>query len=171
MNDVLQKSKLVAPEVTLERDVPYPPEQVFKAWDRPGSTPPMDGPRQDLRAECARPWMPASAVLTSSPCSVPTAPSPPCAASSRSSSPNRKLRFAWTWDGEGSSPGENVTEVTRGFRPTPTGTRLALRHSEVHRSGDSRDKHAHGWSGCTNSLELYLAGKLTALRIASRAAR
>jgi len=36
MNDVLQKSNLVAPEVTLEREIPYPPEQVFKAWtDQP----------------------------------------------------------------------------------------------------------------------------------------
>jgi hypothetical protein len=26
---------------------------------------------------------------------------------------------------------------------------------------DSRDKHVHGWSGCADSLELYLAGKLT----------
>jgi uncharacterized protein YndB with AHSA1/START domain len=75
--------------------------------------------------------------------------------------PNRKLRFTWTWDGEDSSPGENVTEVTLEFRPTPTGTRLTLRHSGF-TDQDSRDKHAHGWSGCTDSLELYLSGKLTA---------
>jgi uncharacterized protein YndB with AHSA1/START domain len=32
MNDVQQKSKPIASEITLERNVPYPPEQVFKAW-------------------------------------------------------------------------------------------------------------------------------------------
>ena len=31
MNEMPQKSKL-APEIVIEREVPYPPEQVFKAW-------------------------------------------------------------------------------------------------------------------------------------------
>jgi hypothetical protein len=31
MNDMLQKSKL-APEIVIEREISYPPEQVFKAW-------------------------------------------------------------------------------------------------------------------------------------------
>ena len=31
MNDMLQKSKL-APELVIEREVAYPPEQVFKSW-------------------------------------------------------------------------------------------------------------------------------------------
>ena len=74
--------------------------------------------------------------------------------------PNRKLRFTWVWDKEDGTPGDEVTEITLEFRPIATGTRLTLRHTGF-TDRDSRDKHAHGWSGCADSLELYLAGKLT----------
>jgi uncharacterized protein YndB with AHSA1/START domain len=72
--------------------------------------------------------------------------------------PNRKLRFSWAWDGEDGKPGE-ASEVALEFHPTATGTRLVLRHAGL-TDPNIRERHQHGWIGCTDSLEMYLAGKL-----------
>jgi uncharacterized protein YndB with AHSA1/START domain len=71
--------------------------------------------------------------------------------------PNRKLRFTWSWDDQDGKPGD-VSEVTLEFHPTGTGTRLVLRHAGLI-DPKVREQHARGWSGCVDSLEMYLAGK------------
>jgi hypothetical protein len=73
---MLQKSKL-APELIIEREISYPPEQVFKAWTDQEALRLWMGPGKI----CAPmpPWTPAWEALTSSPCIVLTARSPPCA--------------------------------------------------------------------------------------------
>jgi hypothetical protein len=68
--------------------------------------------------------------------------------------------FHLAWDAEDGNPGGDATEVTLEFRPIAIGTRLVLAHTGF-TDRDSRDKHARGWSSCIDSLELYLAGKLT----------
>jgi uncharacterized protein YndB with AHSA1/START domain len=71
--------------------------------------------------------------------------------------PNRKLRFTWAWDEEGGKTSD-VSEVTLEFHPIAAGTRLVLRHTGL-TDPIVRERHARGWSGCTDSVEMYLAGK------------
>jgi len=71
--------------------------------------------------------------------------------------PNRKLRLTWSWDDKDGKPGD-VSEVTLEFHSTATGTRLVLRHAGL-TDPQIRERHAHGWNGCNDSLEMYLAGK------------
>ena len=158
MNDVLRKSKLIAPEVTLEREVPYPPEQVFKAWTDQEALRQWMGPGKICAPNATMDARVGGAYVF--PMQRPDGTVTTVRGVIKELVPNRKLRFTWTSDGEDGSPGEDATEITLEFRPTATGTRLALRHTGF-TDQDSRDKHAHGWSGCADSLELYLAGKLT----------
>jgi len=71
--------------------------------------------------------------------------------------PNRKVRLTWSWDDKDGKPGD-VSEVTLEFHSTATGTRLVLRHAGL-TDRQIRERHAHGWNGCNDSLEMYLAGK------------
>ena len=70
MNEMPQKSKL-APEIVIEREVPYPPEQVFKAWTDQDALRIWMGPGKVSAPDAT--MMPASAELTSSPCGDRTA--------------------------------------------------------------------------------------------------
>jgi hypothetical protein len=74
MNDMLQKSKL-APELVIEREISYPPEQVFKAWTDQEALRLWMGPARF--ALQMPPWMPALVGPMSFPCAVLTAWSPP----------------------------------------------------------------------------------------------
>src|SRR6516162_67616 len=115
----------------------------------------MDGPGQDLRAECDHGCARRRRIRF--PHAAPRRHRHHRARRHQGTRPQRKLRFTWAW-GEEDGTGEDVTEVTPEFHPTATGTRLALRHTGFTDQA-SRDKHTRGWSGCTDSLELYLAGK------------
>jgi uncharacterized protein YndB with AHSA1/START domain len=157
MNDVQQKSKPIASEITLERNVPYPPEQVFKAWTDQEALRQWMGPGKICAPNATMEARVGGAYVF--PMQRPDGTITTVRGVIKELVPNRRLRFTWEWDGE-DSPGRDATEVTLEFHPTTTGTRLVLRHTGF-TDGDVRDKHAHGWSGCIDSLKLYLAGKLT----------
>jgi len=157
MNDAQQKSKLV-PEIILEREVPYPPEQVFKAWTDQEALRQWMGPGKVCAPNATMDARVGGAYVF--PMQRPDGTITTVRGVLTELVPNRKLRFTWAWDEEDGTAGDAATEVTLEFRPIAIGTRLVLRHTGL-TDRDSRDKHDHGWSGCIDSLGLYLAGKLT----------
>jgi uncharacterized protein YndB with AHSA1/START domain len=117
MNDVLQKSKLVAPEVTLERGVPYPPEQVFKAWTDQEALRQWMGPGKICAPNATMDARVGGAYAF--PMQRPDGTVTTVRGVIKELVPNRKLRFTWTW-GEEDGTGEDVTEVTlSSIRPRP----------------------------------------------------
>ena len=62
-----------------------------------------------------------------------------------------KLVFSWFW--EGGDPHETV--VTIEFMQKGKGTEMVLTH-EFFPNKEQRDRHQHGWEGCTARLENYL---------------
>jgi uncharacterized protein YndB with AHSA1/START domain len=159
MNDaVAQKSRTAAPELTLERNLHYPPEEVFKAWTDQAALRQWMGPGKICAPNAKMDARVGGAYVF--PMQRPDGTVSTVRGVIRELIPNRKLRFTWGWDEDDGSKGHD-TEVTLEFHPTSTGTRLVLRHTNF-MSDESRDKHEHGWNGCTDSLEAYLAGKLVA---------
>jgi uncharacterized protein YndB with AHSA1/START domain len=68
----------------------------------------------------------------------------------------RPERLAYTWMWEGSpemTGGESLVEVE--FLEDGDGTEVVLVHTGLP-SDQSRERHAHGWNGCFDSLERYL---------------
>jgi len=67
--------------------------------------------------------------------------------------PPRKLAYTWrpTWD-------ENrETRVTYRLEPTPTGTRVTLRHEGFGARAEACNGHTQGWEKVLGYLESYLA--------------
>jgi uncharacterized protein YndB with AHSA1/START domain len=155
MNEMPQKSKL-APEVVIEREVPYPPEQVFKAWTDQDALRIWMGPGKVSAPDATMDARVGGAYVF--PMRRPDGNVTVVRGVIKEMVPNRKLRFSWAWDGENGTPGE-ASEVALEFHPTATGTRLVLRHAGL-TDPNIRERHQHGWIGCTDSLEMYLAGKL-----------
>lgn len=155
MNEMPQKSKL-APEVVVEREVPYPPEQVFKAWTDQDALRKWMGPGKVSAPDATMDARVGGAYVF--PMRRPDGNVTVVRGVIKEMVPNRKLRFSWAWDGEDGKPGE-ASEVALEFHPTATGTRLVLRHAGL-TDPNIRERHGHGWRGCMDCLELYLAGKL-----------
>ena len=155
MNDVLQKSKLT-PEIVIEREISYPPEQVFKAWTDQDALRMWMGPGKVCAPDATMDARVGGAYVF--PMQRPDGVVTTVRGVIKELVPNRKLRFTWAWDDDG-GPSSDVSEVTLEFHPIPTGTRLVLRHAGLV-DPTIRERHEHGWSGCVDCLEFYLAGKL-----------
>jgi uncharacterized protein YndB with AHSA1/START domain len=154
MNEVLQKSKL-APELVIEREIAYPPEQVFKAWTDQDALKTWMGPG---KVSCAGAIMDARVGgVYVFPMRRPDGTGSTARGVIKEIVPNRKLRLTWSWDDKDGEPGD-VSEVTLEFHPIATGTRLVLKHAGL-TDPQLRERHAHGWNGCNDALEMYLAGK------------
>jgi uncharacterized protein YndB with AHSA1/START domain len=66
--------------------------------------------------------------------------------------PNEKLVFTWAWR----TMPERESQVTILIKPIGEGSLLILQHEQFFDEA-ARDRHEHGWSGCLNKLETYLA--------------
>ena len=66
--------------------------------------------------------------------------------------PNRKLVFTWVHDRDL----RTETIVTLLLRPDGSGCFLTLTH-EMFADEETRDLHEHGWTGCFDNLQAYLA--------------
>lgn len=154
MNDMLQKSKL-APELIIEREIAYPPEQVFKAWTDQEALRMWMGPGKICAPNATMDARVDGAYVF--PMHRPDGVTTTARGVIKEIVPNRKLRLTWSWDDKDGKPGD-VSEVTLEFHSTATGTRLVLRHAGL-TDPQIRERHAHGWNGCNDSLEMYLAGK------------
>jgi len=66
--------------------------------------------------------------------------------------PNEKLVFTWAWR---STP-ERESLVTVLIKPDGDGSLLTLIHEQFFDEA-ARDRHEHGWTGCLDKLQLYLA--------------
>ncbi len=157
MNEMPQKSKL-APELVVEREVSYPPEQVFAAWTNQDALRAWMGPGKVCAPEATMDARVGGAYIF--PMRQPDGKVTKVRGVITEIVPNRKLSFSWAWDGEDGKPGE-PSEVTVELHPTARGTRVVLRHAGL-TDPNIRARHEHGWSGCLDCLELYLAGKLKA---------
>ena len=155
MNEMPQKSKL-APEVVVERDIAYPPEQAFAAWTSQDALRLWMGPGKVSAPDATMDARVGGAYVF--PMRRPDGGVTTVRGVVTEIVANRKLCFTWSWDDEQGKPGD-VSEVTLEFHPTATGTHLVLRHAGL-TDPNIRERHQHGWSGCADSLEMYLAGKL-----------
>ena len=66
--------------------------------------------------------------------------------------PDERLNFTWSWR---TTP-ERESLVTILIKPDGDGSLLTLIHEQFFDEA-ARDRHEHGWTGCLNKLELYLA--------------
>jgi uncharacterized protein YndB with AHSA1/START domain len=66
--------------------------------------------------------------------------------------PNEKLVFSWAWR----TMPERESLVTVLIRRMGEGSVLTLLHEKFF-DEDARDRHEHGWTGCLDKLETYLA--------------
>ena len=66
--------------------------------------------------------------------------------------PNEKLQFTWAWR----TMPERESLVTVIVKPDGDGSLLTLIHEQFFDEA-ARDRHQHGWTGCLDKLELYLA--------------
>lgn len=70
----------------------------------------------------------------------------------REIAPGIRLVHTWAWK---STP-ERESLVTIELRAADGGTELTLRHEQFF-DAEARDKHQHGWNGCLDGLERYIA--------------
>ena len=152
MSDAAVKSE--APELTMEREFAHPPEAVFRAWTERDALRKWMGPGEITAPNSemdAREGGHLTIPMTHTDGTVLTA-----RGEIREYVPYRKLRFTWAWDQEDGSAG-HMMEITLDFTPIDKGTRLKL-HQVNFIDEDACDKHEHGWNGCCDKLEVYLAG-------------
>ena len=67
--------------------------------------------------------------------------------------PPEKLVFTWRW---ASDPPGQESVVSLEFRDLGDRTEILLNHGQFP-NADSREKHNHGWMGCLEQLQSYLA--------------
>jgi len=65
--------------------------------------------------------------------------------------PPERLVYTWTWEGSDEDSTSAGSIVTVEFREDGDGTTVVLTHDGI-TDGQSRDNHAHGWSGCLDNL-------------------
>lgn len=67
--------------------------------------------------------------------------------------PPEKLVFTWRW---ATDPPGQETLVSLEFRDLGNATEILLTHGQFP-TAEARDKHNHGWMGCMDQLDRYLA--------------
>ncbi len=66
--------------------------------------------------------------------------------------PNERLVFTWSWEKPDPMADDSADSlVTVEFRDAPGGTMLTLTH-ERFKTGETRDGHLIGWTGCVDAL-------------------
>jgi uncharacterized protein YndB with AHSA1/START domain len=151
MSDAATKSD--APVLTLEREFSHPPEAVFKAWTREEALRKWMGPGEVTAPESQMDARVGGKLII--PMITPDGKNPKARGEILELVPDRKLRFTWAWDQEDGSPGQ-LMEITLEFIPTDKGTKFTL-HQTGFIDEETRDHHIHGWTGCCDKLEVYLA--------------
>ena len=145
-----QAKVAVKPSLTLKRRLNAPPERVFAAWTDPQKLMRWFGPEQIemLRAEAeARVGGRFRLIMRGT-----DGEEHDVSGVYREVVPDRKLVFTWTWR---TTP-ERESLVTVDIRPDGAGSQLTLTHEQFFDEA-ARDRHEHGWTGCLNKLERYLA--------------
>ena len=145
-----QAKVAVKPSLTLKRRLNAPPESVFAPWTDPQKLMRSFGPEQIemLRAEAeARVGGRFRLIMRGT-----DGEEHDVSGVYREVVPDRKLVFTWTWR---TTP-ERESLVTVDIRPDGAGSQLTLTHEQFFDEA-ARDRHEHGWTGCLNKLERYLA--------------
>ncbi len=152
MSDVAAQQEEIL-ELTMEREFAHPPEAVFEAWTNTQALRRWMGP-----GEITAPNSEMEACVGGS-LTIPMVHNDGTIFTARGKIselvPNRKLRFSWAWDQDDGSAGQQM-EITLDFVPTENGTKLTLYQTNFI-DEEARDKHGHGWTGCYDKLERYLA--------------
>jgi uncharacterized protein YndB with AHSA1/START domain len=138
--------------LTISRRFKAPRERVFRALTEPQQLAKWWGPKGFTAPEVALDVRPGGAWRTTM--RSPAGEDHIVSGVYREIVPPSRLVFTWGWETTG--PRGHETVVTIELFEVADGTRLEL-HQEVFDSVDSRDKHAHGWGSCMDSLEEALA--------------
>lgn len=141
-----------APALTLERELPYPPEMVFKAWTETEALRQWMGPAGYRAPDAEIDARVGGAYVI--PMISPEGKVPTVRGVIRELVPNRLLRFSWAWDQEDGSAGRQM-EVTVELHATEAGTRLVIHHSNFI-DEQAREMHGQGWTSCLDSLADFL---------------
>jgi uncharacterized protein YndB with AHSA1/START domain len=145
-----QSSVAVKPSLTLKRRLHAPPEKVYAAWTDPEKLikwfGPDAGPVKQAELDVRRGGKYAIVFYTED------GEEHHVSGAYRDVVPNEKLVFTWAWR----SMPERQSLVTVLIRPEPEGSLLTLIHEQFFDEA-ARDRHEHGWTGCLDKLERYLA--------------
>ncbi len=142
---------ILSPSLILKRRLAASPEDVYAAWTdpaklkqwfRPGSGPVLPGTALDVRE---------GGYYTIA-VGGEDGEEHRVSGMYREVVPGRKLVFTWISD---CAP-ESESLVTVLIRPDGDGSILTLIHEQFSDEA-ARDRHEHGWTGCLDKLELYLA--------------
>ena len=136
-----------ATSLTMTRLIPASREKVFKSWTVP--------------AEVKRWWAPAGFTTTVAEIDLRVGGTYRIGMKSpdgevlfvsgvyREIQPPSKLVFTWAWDEDGAPGHESL--VTVEFIARGNATDVIFTHGQL-LDAESRDKHAHGWTGCFDKL-------------------
>jgi uncharacterized protein YndB with AHSA1/START domain len=145
-----QPSVAFKPSLTLKRRLNAAPEKIYTAWTDPAKLVKWFGPEEieTLSAQAdARIGGRFRIVMRSA-----DGEEHDVSGVYREVVPNEKLVFTWAWR---STP-ERESLVTVLIKPDGAGSLLTLTHEQFFDEA-ARDRHEHGWTGCLNKLERYLA--------------
>jgi len=139
--------------LTMEREFPHPPRDVFQAWTQQDALRKWMGPGE-ITAPDSKMDASVGGSLT-----IPMVHADGAVMTARGKIleliPDAKLRFTWAWDSEDGSPGQ-VMEITLDFIATQKGTLLKL-HQTNFIDEEAREHHGIGWDGCFEKLNGFLA--------------
>ena len=151
-----QAKYAVKPSLTLKRRLKAAPEKVYAAWTNPAQLAKWFGPKdiEALRVELdPRVGGRFRIVMRGTDaCEETGAEEHHVSGVYREVVPNEKLVFTWSWR---STP-ERESLVTVLIKPDGAGSLLTLIHEQLF-DEEARDRHEHGWTGCLDKLETYLA--------------
>jgi uncharacterized protein YndB with AHSA1/START domain len=145
-----QPAVAVKPSLTLKRRLNAAPEKVYAAWTDPAKIAKWFGPDSGpvLRAETdVRVGGRYTVVFNTE-----SGEEHHVSGVYREVVPNQKLAFTWAWR----SMPERESFVTILIKADGGGSLLTLIHEQLF-DEDTRDRHRHGWTGCLDKLEKYVA--------------
>ncbi len=146
-NAVAEETEVL--ELTMEREIAYPPEIVFAAWTKDEALRQWMGPGEITAPDSTMDARVGGALTI--PMVHPDGTVTTARGEITEFVQDRKLRFTWAWDQDDGSPGQ-LMEITLEFFPVDSGTRFVL-HQTNFIDAEARDKHEHGWDGCLVKLK------------------
>ena len=145
-----QASLAVKPSLTLKRRLNAAPEKVYAAWTEPENLlkwfGPDSGPVKTAELDVRTGGRYAIAFQTED------GEEHHVSGVYREVTPYEKLAFTWAWR----TMPERESLVTILIKPDGAGSLLTLIHEQFFDEA-ARDRHQHGWTGCLDKLEAYLA--------------
>lgn len=140
--------------LTMERRLKAAPQRVFEAW---------------TKVEAVAQWMGPPGVTAPDaeldlregghyrfPLCTPEGKVHTAIGSYREIAPPDRLVFTWSWE-EGEDAYRAEMLITLTFAATADGGTLMTLTQEQITTENARDEHSHGWTGCLDCLENYLA--------------